>query len=298
MQADVEQETNAAAQLLQHLAADRFLHRRQGALQFTRLRVEPRRHVAHGQSAHLDQRLAANLNRAGLRIEALTTARCARHHAHVLLQLQPARACRSFLEAAQQLRNDALPLVAVLPHPAAALLPLERDVQVAAAVQHLVAVFLRQFLPGRFEVDAERLGHALVDVPPPATHLAHVADQRNRTREKAQIRIGNEQVGVKRVARAQPVAVRTHPMRAVEAKELRTGRLVALVAVGAGVMRREQDVLKLLWVRIPIRTSFDAVRIGILTPGGFYTDDQRPFAQRQRLLNGLGQARPQVVREL
>src|SRR6266852_4570366 len=50
------------------------------------------------------------------------------HDPHVLLKLHPPRPRRRLLETAQQLRDDPLPLVPVLPQPAPTDFPLKRDV--------------------------------------------------------------------------------------------------------------------------------------------------------------------------
>ena len=95
--------------------------------------------IADGHGTDFDERLAADADGPGLGVEPLALARGAADHAHVLFQLQPARPGGGLLEAAQQLRNDAFPLAAVLPDAAAALLPFEGDVLVAGAVQQPVA---------------------------------------------------------------------------------------------------------------------------------------------------------------
>ncbi len=102
-----------------------------------------------------------------------------------------------FLKLRQQLRDDAFPLAAVLPDAAAALLPFEGDVPVAgcrAAAQSRCSC--GQLVPGRLQVDAERLGDAFVDVLAPAAHAAQRADERDRPVVEAQRRIGDQQVGI------------------------------------------------------------------------------------------------------
>ena len=177
MQADVEQEAEPAAHLLEHLAGN-------GALQIgvrdlferARVRLEPGGQVADGHGAQL--RPASCRRRARPEPAALSRwpwqARAA-DHAHVFFQLHAARPGRGLLETAEQLRHDAFPLAAVLPDAAAALLPFVGDVLVAGAMQQQVAMFRRQVLPGRLQVDAERLGHALVDVLAPAAHALELA---------------------------------------------------------------------------------------------------------------------------
>src|SRR5262249_13988547 len=139
-------------------------------------RVAPLGQVADGRGLDLDQGTAADADGAGLRVEALALAGRAAQHAHVLLELQAARPGGGLLEAAEQLRDDALPAAALLPAAAAALLPLVGDVAVAGAVQQPVAVLRGQAAPRRLQVDAQRAGHALVDVLAPAAHAPQRAD--------------------------------------------------------------------------------------------------------------------------
>ena len=186
------------------------------------------------------------------------------------------------------------PLAAVLPDVAAALLPFVGDVPVAGAVQKQRCwCSAGRSPPRRLQVDAERLGHALEDVPAPAAHAAHRPDERDRPVEEAQRRVGNQQIGIEGEAVAEAVAVGTHALRTVEAEELRAGRLVALVAVRAGVVGREQDVLIVVrlrrWLPSACRT-LDS--LALLDSSCLDRDDQRALAQRQCLLDRLGQPRP------
>src|SRR5262249_9566461 len=195
------------------------------------------------------------------------------------------------LEAGQELGNNALPPVAVLPDGAAAMLPLEGDVPVAAAVQQQVAVLLRQVLPRRLEVDAERLRDALVDVAAPAAHVAQRADQRDGPGVETEARVRHQQGGGERGAPAEALAVGAPAGGAVEAERLRARFLVALVAGRAGVVGRQEDVVVLGRAgsvsdrRGPLRSLTLPAHLLL------HRDDQRPLRQRQRLLDRLGQAR-------
>src|SRR5262249_21130512 len=154
--------------------------------EITCLRIEPGGEITDGQSADFDERFAADADGPRLSVEALSLASRTADDAHVLFQLQAARPGGRLFEAAEQLRNDALPFAGVLPRTAAALFPLIGDVSVAAAVQQCFLLFARQALPRCFEVDAERLSDAFVDVPPPAAHTAQLADERDRSLEETQ----------------------------------------------------------------------------------------------------------------
>ena len=80
---------------------------------------------------------------------------------------------------------------------------------------------------------AEDRLRALLNVP---------ADEWDRPLVEALAGVGDEQVRVEGVEHPQPVALGAHPLRAVEAEQLRAGRLVTAVAVQAGVVGRQEDV--------------------------------------------------------
>ena len=95
------------------------------------------------------------------------------------------------------------------------------------------------------DVDVERLGDAFEDVLAPAPHAAQWPDDRDGAVVEAERRIGDHQVGIERIARAETVAVETHAVRTVEAEQLRRRWFVALVAMGAGIMGRQDNVFML-----------------------------------------------------
>ena len=297
VQADVHQEAEPAANLLEHLASDGVLERIQLLLQLSLIRIEPVSQIADRHGADVGQRLAADADGACLSVQPLALAGRARDDPHVLFELQAARSGRGFLEAAQELRHDPFPFAAVLPDGAAAHLPFERDMLVAAPVENPVAMLLGQIAPRRLQIDAKGLGHALEDVLPPSPHAPHAANQRNRPVEKAQRRIGDEQLGGEIVSGAKAVAIQTHSLRTVETKELRAGRLVASVAVRAGITGGEQRVRRARSAergarclsRFPLLRALRALRFALSFLHGH---DERSFAERQRLFHRFGQSRP------
>ena len=80
-------------------------------------------------------------------------------------------------------------------------------------------------------------------------------------------------------------------MRAVEAEQLRAGRLIAAVAMRAGVVSGEEDVFALRRAGSVSTGDFAPLRSLTLPARLFHRDDERAFGQRQRLLDRLGQAR-------
>jgi hypothetical protein len=188
VEADVQQETEAGADFLQQLAGDRFRHVGQLRL----VAVEPRDQLADGRAADFDERLAADADRPGLRVQALAVAVWAADLPHVLFEPHPLRAGGGLLELRQQLRDDPLPLPAVLPHRPVPLLPLPDDVPVTAAVQQQLALLDGELVPRRLQVDVERLRDALIDVLPPPPHALERADQRHGAGVEAERRVGHD----------------------------------------------------------------------------------------------------------
>ena len=199
------------------------------------------------------------------------------HAPHVGLELGPGGAAGRLAIAGQQLGGHALPLLGVRPDPPP-VLPAVDDQPVAGAVEPDVAEPLVEVAPGALEhrplggtvgVGLEVGGDPLEEVPPPLAHLLDRPERRDRAVPDRERRVGDQQVGVEVVADAQAVARQAHPLRAVEAEELRAGRVEAQPAGGAGVVRREQQV---------------GLALG--------RDDDRPLAQLEGLLDRLGQPRP------
>ena len=101
-------------------------------------------------------------------------------HLHVLFELPQLHLALRVAVLVEQLGNDALELAAVLVARRAAA-PGVRDVLVARAPQPEVLQLRVELVPGRVEHRAlgqvvlvlDRVGHALIDVPPPAAQSFH-----------------------------------------------------------------------------------------------------------------------------
>ena len=290
VQADVQEEPEAVANLLEQLAGDRPLHDRQRLL----VSVEPRGELADGGVADLDEGLVADADGAGLRVEALAVARGALDDAHELFELHAPRPGGRLLELREQLRDDALPLTGVLPDLAAALLPLPDDVRVPRAGQEQIAVRLGQLVPRRFQVDAERLADAFVDVLAPLAHALQAADDRDSAVVEAHGVVWHDEVGVEGVTRADAVALGAHAERAVEREQLRRRRLVADSAVRARVVRTEEQVGRRgLGGRLRLLARPRLARFLRHVP--LDGDDHFAAGERERLLDRLGDAGPQLA---
>ncbi len=252
LQAHIFEELQAAANFLEGLDCDQppvgvqfqgaeellGVGNRQGA----KLGQRPLRAAAEGW------RGARERDGGGLGIEPLTMAALAAQDAHVLLQLAALHAAPRGAILGEQLGNDALELAAPLVAGRAAP-PGEGDVLVAGAPEQRVLHFLVEFFPGRLQHAApleavfpfQEFGHAAEDVPPPPPHLAPRAQQLHAALLKGSPGRGNQPLRIEGVDLSQAAALRTHALRAVEAEQLRAGRLEAQMAVRAGVMGRERE---------------------------------------------------------
>ncbi len=109
MQADVEQEADAGRAFPSAPPGDGALDRASASFPGAPAPAPASGQIADRHGADFDQRLAADADGPRLGVEPLALAGGAAHHAHVLFQLHPPRPGRRLLEAAQELRDDALP---------------------------------------------------------------------------------------------------------------------------------------------------------------------------------------------
>src|SRR5690349_23481510 len=99
-------------------------------------------------------------------------------HAHVFFELLLLHLALAGLMLAGKFGNDPLELTAIH-HRRLPAAPGERDVFLAGTIQPYALLFSRQLVPRRVEQRAalplvlalERVGHALIDVSPPATQF-------------------------------------------------------------------------------------------------------------------------------
>ena len=120
-----------------------------------------------------------------------------------------------------------------------------------------------EFFPGGFQDRAvrqsvlalERFGHAAIDVPAPASHLAPFARQLDAALLKRARGIGYEFFRIKGVNVPQSAALRAHPLRVVEAEHLRAGRLETQIAMRAGVVGGKGDVGRMRRNRLRFRAA-------------------------------------------
>src|SRR5262245_44420168 len=135
---------------------------------------------------------------------------------HVFFELEPPGARRRLLEAAEKLRDNPLPVSAVLPNCAAAVFPLVGDGAVAAPFEQERLLLGGPIAPWFVQVEPQGIGNALISVLPPSAHAFHGPHERDDALSEAQTGIGNQQFGIERVLRAKAIALQAHPLRAVE----------------------------------------------------------------------------------
>ena len=170
-------------------------------------------------------------------------------NAHELFEHPPDDPAFGISPAVGQERPDALKL-RVCPPLRAAPLPGELDGLDAGAVEPDLFVRGREFLPGRVEERAGGeflfflgVGRDAVEQPPhPAGHVAIAAENAQGALAERLLRIRDELGCVDPVDVAQAVAGGAGAQGAIEAKQLRLGRVVAHAASGAGIAARKHKL--------------------------------------------------------
>src|SRR4051812_29272933 len=87
------------------------------------------------------------------------------------------------------------------------------DMGIPGAIQQPILLLAGQFVPWNFEIDFETLASPLVNVSTPSAHFAKRADERDGSRGETLGRIGDQQIRVEVIARAQSITIQTHSMR-------------------------------------------------------------------------------------
>ena len=157
------------------------------------------------------------------------------------------------------------------------------------------------------ELVLDGLGDAVIDMPSPAAQIAPRADQFDRALLERAAAVGNQTIRIEAVDLAQAVARQAHALRAVEAEQLRAGRLEADAAMRAGIMGREINVVgrAVPAQSAPISSCGAALRGGACRTSDVFArarrcgfcraidgHDQVALADLERQLDGFGQARP------
>ena len=289
VQADVHQEAEPTADLLQQLLGDRPRDRVEGRrrefIDGSRGRigqgVEERLRLADGACGEVDEGPPPHADGPGAGVEPRPAAFRARHAAHVGFEHRPRRRAARDLVAVEEVDGHPRPLLRVAPDLPLGL-PVAHDRPIARPIQPDLApafVELRPRAPehragrGAVGVGLEILRDRFEDVLAPFPDVLDRAQRRDRPVPHRERRIGDQEAGVEVVPNPQAVAGRAHPLRAVEAEQLRARRVEPDPARRAGEVRRQHQV-------------------------GLALDrhDQRPLAQPEGLLHRLRQPPPRVLR--
>ncbi len=261
--ADVVEEGQALADLLEDAVADQVLGRRQVE------RVHELERARDGQARELVDVELADGDGQHLRLQARALADGARAEAHVLLDPLPLRGRVGLAVAALEARDDPLEREHVRAPAAHAVAVGDVDALAVGAVEEPVLLLLGQLAPGRVEVDLVALGDGLDD----GLVVARVADRPRDERPLAdrERRVRDEQVRVDLLLRPEAGAARARAVRAVEGEDPRLQLRERDAVLGAGEVLREEQLL-----------AVDHV------------DHDEAVGEAGRGLDRLGEARPEV----
>ncbi len=268
VEADVDQEAEPRADLLEHLAGDRVL-----ALgQALRQPVIPGERIGHRSARRLDDVLAPDRHGHRLRLEPHPVAGRAWLVRHVALEVGAHRLRARLAMPAGQVRDD----------------PLEGrlegvDVAVARPIFHvdpLVAIAIQDDLPRLVRQVADRdigpeavvLRHRVEDLAEPALGGGHAAPRQHGALVDRELVVRQDEVGVDLEPRAETGAIGTGAVRRVEAEVARGELLEGAAVLRAGVLLAVQPV-------------------GLLRRCVRQVHDQEPLGQPQRRLDRVGHAR-------
>ena len=237
--ADVVEEREPLADLLHDPVADQLLGRRQLEL------VEEPERARHRQLRERVNGTVAHRDREHLRLEARALADRARPQRHVLLDPLALRGRVRLLVAAREARRDAVERQHVLALPPHAVAVLDVDLLAVGAVQEAALLLLGQLGPRLRRVDlvpvGDGLDHGLVEARGSAHRPRHERAVVDRDR-----RIGDEQVGIDLLLRAEAGAARARAVRRVEGEDPRLQLGQRDAVVGAGEVLGEEQLLAAL----------------------------------------------------
>ncbi len=254
--ADVVEEAEALADLLDHAAADEALGvgQREAAEELHRRAHAHRREVVDVDLADGDREAA--------RLEPRPVALGADPVAHVLLDLLAHELGLGLLVAPLQVPHEPGEGGGVVPHAAFVVAVAQGDAAVAGAVEEETALLLGQFGPRRLGIDVEGLRDRLDDLLDPA--VRHLPVREQRPLGDGDALVGHDEARVDLARRAEAVAGRAGAVRAVEAEHagLDLGQRDAAVHAGellAEGERRAVDDLDLDETLGELRRRLDGV---------------------------------------
>ena len=232
--ADVVEEAQPLADLLDHAAADEALGVAEGQL------AEEAERLAHAEQRELVDVLSADGDGEARGLEPCPLALRARPVRHVLLDLLADLLRLGLDEPALQVLDDAGEARVVVPHAALVVAVAERDALLAGAVEEQVPVLLGHVVPRHAGVDAERLGDALEHLLEPAERELPVGKQRALV--DADRAVGHDEAGIDLLGGPEAVAGRAGAVRVVEAEDARLDLGQRDAAVDAGELLAEGEL--------------------------------------------------------
>src|SRR3954453_1722620 len=236
---DVVEEGEPLTDLLHDPMADQLLGGRQTEL------VEEGERPRDGQRREFVDRPVADRDREHLRLQPGALADGARAKRHVLLDPLARRRRVGLAVAALEARDDAVEREHVLTPPPHAVAVLDVDLLAVGAVEEPVLLRLGQLGPRLGGVDlvavGDRLDHGLVEAGGAAHRPRHERTVVDRERW-----VGNEQVRVDLLLRAEAGAARAGAVRRVEGEDPRLELRQRDAVVGAGEVLGEDELLAAL----------------------------------------------------
>ena len=194
--------------------------------------VEELDRARHGELRQLVDVLAADRDREHLGLEPRPAAGRTRAEAHVLLDPLALLRGVGLLVAPLEARDDPLEGEHVRPPPAHAVAVGDVDLVAVRPVQEQVLLLLGQVVPGLVDVDLVALGDRLDDRLVVARAPHRPGDE--RALGDGEARVGDEQVGVDLLLRAEAGAARAGAVRRVEGEDARLQLRQADPVLGAG----------------------------------------------------------------
>ena len=272
IQPDIAEEADPRAQLAQDLVGDLlFAPAEYGSL--AAQRFHPAIQVIDGKLRNLVDGASAYGDRNRFGLEALPAAIATRDIAHVFLNLAANELGLGLAITPPQIGDDAL-----VPRRPSALLPIgviigDIKARIARAIQDQVLVLLLELLPRHIQLKAEAARHAVEDIPVPAAPVIQPkAVCADGAFSDCLVGVGHDQVGVDLLTITQALAGWAGAAGRIEAEEARLRLGYAAMTIGASQVFAVQVI------------------DGIIAVADIL-DNDAPFAQLERRLHRVGQAR-------
>ncbi len=286
VEADIEQERQPLADLLQHADRDFVLL----GIEHARHALEPFAGLLHRQFGNLADVLAADLDTQRLRLQPVAGAAFARNVAEILAELFARPLALGFAEAAFDIGDHALErLLGVVG--AHAVFIGELDFVVAGAVQQGILRLLRQVLPLGVEGELVELAERLQRL-----HVIggrRLCPRRDRALAQRQLLVGNDEFRIDVLFDAKAAAFGTGAIRIIEREQPGLDFRNGETGHRTGELFREQEPLRAALV-MDLRGLLVGLLVGLLLGLGAgrrigELDHREAFGELQRGLEGFRQ---------